>query len=106
MAMSKEDQKAASDRIMAKLGPMTPFEQRTYELLTMKPGKYPVPGEKRVCGECGAEFREIPATKEKAAISALEQFSDHTAEHNPSPAEWAEAHKRIEAGKASLKGNT
>jgi hypothetical protein len=57
----------------------------------------------RVCKECGVELHEIPKTKDSPAVSELEQFSDHTAIHNPSPAQWAEAHKRIEAGKERAK---
>ena len=102
MAMTKEQQKAASDRIMAKMGPMTPFEAETYRKLTMKP-PYPQTGEVRRCWECGAEFQEIPATKEKQAVTALEQFVTHTSVHNPSPAAWTEAHSRIQAGKESAK---
>lgn len=106
MAMTKAEQKAASDRIMAKLGPLTPFEQRTYDLLTMKPEEYPVPGEKRVCGDCGAEFKPTLTAKGEVEVTALQKFSDHTASHNPSPAQWAEAYKRIQEGRESAKDRT
>ena len=104
--MSKEQQKAASDRIMAKLGPLVGPEIETYRRLTARPEDYGVPGEVRVCHECGAEFGEIPETKDSPAVTALEQFSDHQGVHNPSPAQWAEAHKRIEAGKERAKKDT
>ena len=58
MAMSREDQKAASDRIMAKLGPLTGVELETYEMLMKRPEDYLPPREKRVCGRCGAGFRD------------------------------------------------
>jgi hypothetical protein len=102
MAMSKEEQKAASDRILAK-EPLTAEERRTFEMLTRRPEDYRVPGEVRECGVCGAKFETILATKESPEVTALQQFSDHLAFHNPSPAHWAEAHKRIQAGKESAK---
>jgi len=100
--MSRDQQKAASERIMAKF-PLTGEEYVGYQKLTMKPEEYGVPGESRVCGDCGALFQDIPGNKETPMVTALQQFADHTAVHNPSPAQWAEAHKRIEFGKASLK---
>jgi hypothetical protein len=105
MGMSKEQQKAASDRIMAKF-PLDEQERQTYEMLAKRPEDYRVPGEKRECGVCGAVFQEIPATKESRAVSALEQFLDHQAEHNPSPAQWSEAHSQIEQGKEAAKKAT
>lgn len=101
--MTREQQKAASDRIMAKLGPMMEEEQATYRRLSMTPEEYPAPGEKRVCGVCRAEFRDRVDGKGNVEVTALQQFSDHTAMHNPSPAEWAEAYKRIQVGKESAK---
>lgn len=103
MAMGKVEQKAASDRIMEKLGPLKGEELETYNLLRKKPEDYTVPGEGRVCGVCGAEFQEVPAGREGPGRSALEQFSDHQSEHNPSPVRWAEAHKKIMAGKEAAK---
>lgn len=47
--------------------------------------------ERRVCGECGAEFE----TNESQG--ALEQWSDHLTIHQPTGAQWAEAHLRIQA---------
>jgi hypothetical protein len=102
MAMSREDQKAASDRIMAKF-PLTLEEQQTYKMLTMKPEDYPKSGPVRVCGICGAEFETIPAMKEHLEITVLQQFSDHSATHNPSPAQWTEAHNRIQKWKQQAK---
>ena len=105
MAMSKAEQKAASDRIMAK-EPLTSEERETFEMLTRRPQDYRVPGESRVCGQCGAEFEDVPEVRGQVAVSALQQFTDHQASHNPSPAQWAEAHKRIEAGKERAKKDT
>jgi hypothetical protein len=99
MAMTKAEQKAASDRIMAKLGPLNEEERQTYEMLMKRPEDYQPPREKRVCGRCGAEFRDEVNQKGEVVVSALEKFSDHQAEHNPSPAQWAEAHRRISAAK-------
>lgn len=48
--------------------------------------------EKRICPWC-------PEMKFKG----LEDHADHLAEHNPSPAVWAEAYKRIQAGKQKAK---
>jgi hypothetical protein len=103
MAMSKEEQKAASDRIMKKLGPLEGVELETYEMLVRKPEDYRYPGEKRVCGRCGAEFTDVGASRDNPARTALEQFSDHQSEHNATPGQWSEAHKRIQAGKEAAK---
>jgi len=62
-------------------------------------GKLSELSQRRVCGECGAEFET------NSELSAMQQFADHVAVHNPSPAQWAEAHKRIQAAKAK-KGST
>jgi len=101
VAMTKEEQKAASDRIMKKLGPFTPEEQAIYDRSIKKPGNYdpPIAGT-RTCGYCGATFRDLPGKP------SLEQFSDHQATHNPSPAQWTEAHERIQKSKESAKGRT
>lgn len=105
MAMSKADQKAASDRIMAKY-PMTTEERQTYEMLMKKPEDYVLPDPEsgiRVCGVCGAEFQGKGETKQGREMSALEEFSNHTASHNPSPAQWTEAHRKIQDGKEQSK---
>lgn len=107
MAMTKEEQKAASDRIMAKLGPMDSYEQQTYELLTRRPEGYmpPEPGNgRRVCGVCGEIFESTLSPRGEVMVAALEKFSDHQTEHNPSPGQWAEAHSRIQQGKEQSKG--
>lgn len=102
MAMSREDQKAASDRIMAK-NPLTEDEMRLLKMRTRLPGEYEPPKGVRVCATCGAEFQDEVDGKGIVLKPALAQFSDHLASHNPSPAQWAEAHSRIEAGKESSK---
>jgi hypothetical protein len=104
MAMTKAEQKAASDRIMAKSGPLTEEEQIIYRSLSKDPRDYPVSAAKtHICASCGAKFEEIPETKERARITALEQFSDHVAVHNPSPAQWTEAYRKIEEGRERAK---
>jgi hypothetical protein len=98
MAMSKEDQKAASDRIMAKVRPFTPEEQATYNRLTTPVEEYPTADrDYRVCQDCGAEFR-TESEKGVEGLSAMQQFSDHTTKHNPNPAQWVTAHNRIRMG--------
>lgn len=101
MAMSREDQKAASDRIMAK-EPLTAEERATYEYLMLKP-PYGGSGDTRVCRKCGAVFQEVAGTKERPAVTALEQFADHSTIHQPSPAQWVEAHNRIQEAKETAK---
>ena len=68
-------------------------------------GKLRKMSEHRVCGVCGMEFWEIPAARGNSAVPVLEQFSDHQATHNPSPAQWVEAHRRIVAGRESAKAS-
>lgn len=102
MAMSKEDQKAASDRIMAK-EPLTPEEQEVYEMLSKLPEDYRPPKENRECGHCGAQFEDTTDRSGKVLVSALEKFSDHQTEHNPTPGQCATAHERIRAGKEQSK---
>jgi hypothetical protein len=105
MAMSKEDQKAASDRIVAK-EPLTKQERQAYNLLSKQPDEYVLPDPEngvRVCGVCGAEFQGAGTTKEGRAMSALEEFSNHMADHNSTPAQWTEAHRRIQAGRERAK---
>lgn len=105
--MSREQQKAAAQRILEK-EPLTEQERVTYEILRKNPEDYRLPGESgsRVCPVCGAEFETIAGSKERPEVPALEQFSGHMGAHNPSPAEWAEAHKRIGAGKEREKEST
>ena len=88
MAMSKEEQEAASDRIMAKLGSLNKEEKEIYDRSVRRIEDYAAPKDgSRRCNTCGAEFQDLPGKP------ALEQFSDHQAKHNPSPAEWTEAHQ-------------
>jgi hypothetical protein len=52
---------------------------------------------------------EVPDTmnsKGEVLVSMLEKFSIHQASHNPSPAQWSEAHKRIQDGRASQKDHS
>jgi hypothetical protein len=106
MAMTKEQQKESSERIMAKMGRLEGVELEAYGLLTKRPEDYVLPDPEsgvRVCGVCGKLIEGMAETKEARAQSALEQFTAHQAEHNPSPALWTEAHKRIQAGKDRAK---
>lgn len=52
---------------------------------------------RRKCQVCGAVFESTPEA------SALVQYSDHSATHNPSPAQWTEAYEKIQASKESAK---
>lgn len=101
--MTKEQQREAARRIMAK-SPMTEEERETYEMLVKSPEDYRAPTDKRVCGICGAEFRDKLNAKGEVEIPMLEAFSDHQAEHNPTPDQWGTAHERIQAGKERAKG--
>jgi hypothetical protein len=106
MAMSKSEQKAASDRIMAKLGPMTPEEQATYGLLTKTQDEYIPPDPNsglRKCVVCSGEFLDDRDGKGNLVRSALDKYAEHSAIHNPSPGQWGEAHRRIQAGKERSK---
>lgn len=49
---------------------------------------------KRICLDCPG------LTWEK---HQLDEHATHLATHNPSPAQWGEAHKRIQAGKDKAK---
>ena len=104
MAMSKEQQREAARRIIEK-EPLTEEEEQIREMLSKTPEQYRVPTNVRECGNCGAEFQDETDAKGVVVKSALEQFSDHQSSHNPSPGQWAEAHKRIEAGKEKLKAS-
>jgi hypothetical protein len=101
VAMSKEEQKAASDRIMKKLGPFTAEEQEIYDRSVKGIEDYVAPtSASRTCGYCGAEFQDKPGS------AALAEFADHVASHNPSPAQWTEAHERIVKSRESAKGRS
>lgn len=103
MAMTKVEQKAASDRIMAKLGPFTPEEQAVYDKYMMEPEDYPkADKDHRVCQECGQEFK-TEVRKGQEELTATQQFVDHMGTHQPTMGQWATAHQRIQAGKESAK---
>lgn len=57
-------------------------------------GKLSKLSEHRTCVVCGAEFQ---TNKEQ---TALQQYADHSAIHNATPAQWATAYDRIQASKA------
>jgi hypothetical protein len=67
-------------------------------------GKLRELSEHRVCKECGAEFHTKLATKDSPEIPALAQFCDHITEHQPTVAQWTEAHNKIQKGRESAKG--
>ena len=100
--MTSKEQTEAAGRIIAK-SPLTAEEQRTLKFLSKRPRDYKVPGELRICGVCGEEFRDEVNGKGEVTKPALYQFSDHVAFHNPSPAQWVEAHKRIQEAKEKSK---
>lgn len=105
MAMTKEQQKEASRRILEK-EPLTEEERELLRFRTMTPEQYPRPGESRACGICGARFRDTLNQKGEIVTSMLEKFSDHQASHNPSPEQWKTAHERIQQGKEAAKSRT
>jgi hypothetical protein len=105
MAMSREDQKGPSGRIIAK-HPLTEEERRIYERNKRSPDDYVQPADTRICAECGARFTDTMNSKGEVLVSMLEKFSIHQASHNPSPAQWSEAHKRIQDGRASQKDHS
>jgi uncharacterized protein with PIN domain len=69
----------------------------------MDMGKLRNLSEHRVCPECRAEFRTIPASNGNQEIPALVQFSDHLTLHQPTATQWTEAHNRIQDGKERAK---
>jgi len=66
-------------------------------------GKLEELSEHRVCRECGAEFWTETVGGERR--TALEQYADHSTEHQPTVAQWAEAYSRIQEGKRKAKGS-
>jgi len=60
-------------------------------------GKLAEMSEHRVCMTCGEEFSTVETKEEK--ITAMQQFADHLASHQPTMAQWTEAYHRIRAGK-------
>jgi hypothetical protein len=60
-------------------------------------GKLAEMGERRECRECGGEF-----WTDKDGY-ALEKFADHTAVHNPTPAQWNHAYHLIQEARAGEK---
>lgn len=105
MGMTKEQQKAASDRIMEKMGPLTDDERKTYDRLVMKPEDYPKSDKDyRECQECGAQFETVRIGKPDE-LTAFQQWSDHLTNHNPSGRQWSEAHKRIQDAKEVKKSD-
>lgn len=104
--MTKEEQKAAAGRIMAKLGPLDAQEQQVYDMLVRTPEEYLPPNREtgeRVCGVCGEMFEDRKDRTGNILVASLEQFSDHTTSHNPSPVQWGEAHRMIRDGKERSK---
>jgi hypothetical protein len=57
-------------------------------------GKLTELSNRRVCNECGMEFKTIQASKEEPEIPALAQFSDHLTTHQPTLAQWTEAYRK------------
>ncbi len=49
--------------------------------------------EHRVCKECGEEFRTSVTKTE--TVTAMQQFADHLASHQPSAVQWANAYHLI-----------
>ena len=103
VAMSKEEQREAAKRIMAKLGPLDEVEMEAYKRFTTEPENYPkADRDFRVCQECGEEFRTV-MEKGQEGLTAMQQFADHTTKHNPLPGKWSEAHQRIRVARENKK---
>lgn len=100
--MSREDQRAAAERILAK-EPLTEQERQVAEMLSKRPGEYRLPGEDRECGICKEVFRDKVDGKGNVLETAMQQFSDHQSFHNPTADRWAVAHERIQSGKEKVK---
>lgn len=66
-------------------------------------GKLSELSQRRKCLTCGAVFEEIPATKERGVITALQQFADHITIHQPTPEQWAHAYDLIQEAKEKKK---
>ena len=60
-------------------------------------GKLAEMSEYRVCQECGEEFHTIETKEEK--LTAMQQFCDHIASHQPTMAQWTNAYHIIRFGK-------
>jgi hypothetical protein len=104
--MTREQQVEAARWIRGKIGPLGAEELATYNMLMRTPEQYRPPDPDsgdRVCGVCGEVFERIQAKGGNLEISALEQFSNHVTQHNPSPAQWLEAHRRIQSGREMSK---
>ncbi len=56
-------------------------------------GKLSRMSEHRVCKECGEEFKTVSTKTE--TVTAMQQWADLISVHQPTPAQWAEAYKRI-----------
>ena len=106
MGMSREEQRAAAERILAK-EPLTEEEREWAEFYKRAPGSYVVPTSEgiRTCGVCGAQFKDKPLKNGNPGEieSALQQFSDHWAqEHQSTGGQWTEAYQKIQEGKSRL----
>ncbi len=93
--MTKSEQRAAAGRILAK-EPLTAEELERYRYLSRGPEEYRRPGDVRVCGVCEEEFRDEVGRDGSVTVAMLDKFSDHQTEHNPSPGQWASAHRLIQ----------
>ncbi len=60
-------------------------------------GKLSEISDHRTCLSCGAQFQTNDAQ------SALEQFSDHSTIHQPTPVQWVRAHTMIQDAKQNHK---
>ncbi len=56
-------------------------------------GKLAELSEHRVCKDCGEEFRTISTKTE--TVTAMSQFADHIARHQPQAPQWTEAYHLI-----------
>ena len=58
-------------------------------------GKLSELAERRVCKECGAEFKTKMVDGQQ--VKALAQFADHLIMHQPTPEQWKTAYEKIQS---------
>ena len=93
--MTKEQQRESAMRILEK-EPLTGEEMivlEDYEKLPPYAEDVKESAEHRECLICGQMFTSFEMKEEK--FTAMQQWADHIFTHQPTPAQWAEAYKRI-----------
>lgn len=96
--MEEKAPSGAAGRIMGKLGPLDELEEESLKWRGLRPEDYVTPSLDgvRTCGVCLEEFKDRKIGG--VMVPALDQFAEHTTEHNPSPYQWATAHQMSRKG--------